>query len=324
MQKIITIAKKEATDSLGDKLFLVLLIFLLMLVVISIVVASMDFQNKVVEYNQSVKILESLGGGADSIYAPQFFPLKMLRSVVDYLEILGAVIGIILGYLSISKEKGKNTLQLLLSRPVKRWEIGLGKILGNSFVIWLVLGIAMFFIYGIMGFLGGAQLTGMEIMKLILVFIFSYLYIMFFFGLTSILAIKFKLLFNALLISFVVWLVIVLIIPQIGDTMDPDNQIPGGFFKAMNIAKSQEKQIMGNFKNYEFVRNATEESSITKHYERLSFALLGVKDEYNGKTIFAILNDKWWDGLWVFLFFLAPLFTELLIFEKNNLLINKE
>jgi len=324
MQNIIVIAKKEYADSMKDKLFLVLLAFLLTLTIISIAVASFDFQNKVIEYNKSVQILESLGKSADSISTPQFFPLKMLRGVMDYLEIIGAIIGIILGYVSIAKEKGKNTLQLLLSRPIRRFEIGMGKILGNSWVILLTLSITIIATYFIMWFFGGAQLTAIEMEKLGLVFGASYLYIMFFFSLTSILAIKFKSLPNALIVSFVIWMGIVLIIPQIGDTMDPDNQIPGGFFKTMNIAKPQEKQIMAGFGSYETVRNATEESSVTKHYERLSFALLGIKDEYNGKAIAGIFRDKWLDGFWVLMFFLIPILIELFIFEKNNLIINKE
>lgn len=324
MQKIITIAKKEFSDSVKNKLFIVLLVFLIGLVATSITVTSYDFQNKVIEYNKSVQILESLHKSADSITAPQFYPLKMLRGVMDYLEIIGAVIGIILGYLSIAKEKGKNTLQLILSRPVRRIDIGIGKIMGNSLLISLALAITAFVSYLLMWSIGGVQFSLAELEKLGLVFVFSFLYIMFFFSLTSVLAIKFKSLPNALIVSFVIWLAIVLILPQIGDTMDPDNQIPGGFFKTMNISKPQEKQIMLNFSGYEKTRNATEEASITKHYERLSFALLGIKDEYNGKTIGAIFKDKWLDAVWVLVFFLVSVAVELFVISKNDLIINKK
>lgn len=324
MFKIITIAKKEFTDALRNKLFVILLAFLIILTITSITVASYDFQNKVVEYNKSVQILESLGKSLDSIAAPQFFPLKMLRGVMDYLEIIGAIIGIILGYLSIAKEKGKNTLQLILSRPLRRIDIALGKIIGNSLLILAALSAVVITTYFIMWFVGGVQFSLIELQKIVLVFFASYLYIMFFFLLTSILVLKFKSLSNALIISFVIWLAIVLILPQIGDTMDPDNQIPGGFFKTMNISRPQEKQIMLDFRNYETIRNATEESSITKHYERLSFALLGIKDDYNGKTLGLIFKDKWLDGVWLLMYFLIALIIEIFSFKKNNLISNNE
>lgn len=324
MQRIITLAKKEYSDSLKNKIFLVLLGFLLILTIASIAVASFDFQNKVVEYNQSVRILQTLGKSTDSITAPQFYPLKMLRGVMDYLEIIGAIIGIILGYLSIAKEKGKNTLQLLLSRPLGKFDIAAGKILGNSLLVISVLGIVLAVIYFIMWFVGGAQLLPVEIIKLILVFLSSFFYIMFFFGLSSVLALKFKSLPNALIISFVIWLCFVLIIPQIGDTMDPDNQIPGGFFKSMNIAKPQATEIMKKFHTYEIIRNGVEESSVTKHYERLSFALLGIKDEYNLRTVSYILYDRRGDIIWVLSLFSLMLFSEFFVLRKSSSIINKE
>ena len=323
MHRIITLAKKEYLDSLKNKIFLVLLGFLLILTIISIAVASFDFQNKVVEYNKSIRILQDLGKSTDVITAPQFYPLKMLRGVMDYLEIIGAIIGIILGYLSIAKEKGKNTLQLLLSRPLGKVDIAAGKILGNSLLVILVLSIIWAVIYFIMWFVGGAQLSPTEIIKLSLVFLSSFFYIMFFFAFSSVLALKFKSLPNALIISFVIWLCFVLIIPQIGDAMDPDNQIPGGFFKSMNIAKPQATEIMKKFHTYEIIRNRVEESSITKHYERLDFALLGVKDEYNLKGVGYILYDRRSDIIWVLSFFSLMMFSEFFVLRKSNFIIKK-
>lgn len=41
---------------------------------------------------------------------------------------------------------------------------------------------------------------------------------------------------TALIVALVLWLVVVLIVPQIGDTMDPDNQVPGGLFTRFRTA----------------------------------------------------------------------------------------
>jgi ABC-type transport system involved in multi-copper enzyme maturation permease subunit len=320
MPKMIVIAKKEYLDSITNKLFLALLILLLVLTVTSIVVASFDFQNKLAEYNQGLQILKSLGKSPETT-APQFFPLKMLRGVMDYLEIIGAIIGIILGYLSIAKEKGKNTLQLILSRPIGKYDMVSGKVLGNSVLVCSVLAVTVVATYLIMWLVGGARLSAPEIVKLSLVFLVSAIYILCFFCLTAVLALKLHSLPNALIISFVIWLAFVLIVPQIGDTMDPDNQIPGGFFKSMNITRPKEKEIMAKFNTYETVRNAIEESSVTKHYERLSFALLGIKDEYNNKALGVIFKDKWRDGVWVVVFFLIALLGEYRVLAKNKLIL---
>jgi len=126
---------------------------------------------------------------------------------------------------------------------------------------------------------------------------------------------------NALIVSLFIWLLFVLIVPQIGDTMDPDNAIPGGFFKSMNIAKPQEKQILAKFHNYETIRNAIEESSVTKHYERLSFALLGIKQEYNGQRVDFIFKAVWSDAVWVLAYFIGAFGSIILLTSKNERLI---
>ena len=104
---------------------------------------------------------------------------------------------------------------------------------------------------------------------------------MLFFTLSFFLSVQQKTLSNALIICFVIWLVFVLVLPQIGDTMDPDNQVPGGFFKSMGFDKQQEYAVMAKFSGYEKTRDFIEQLSITKHYERAGFALFGIKPIYN-------------------------------------------
>jgi len=318
MNPIITIAKKEYLDAIKNRLFLILTLFIMMLTVISIIVASFDFQSKVADYNISVQILKSVGKTAEIPPTPEFYPLTMLRGVIDYLEIIGAIIGIILGYLSIAKEKGKKTLQLILSRPLKRPAIISGKIVGNSLLLLTVLLIVGVFIYFIICGLGKVIFLPVEFLKLLFILFLSYLYMLFFYSLSSTLSISIKSLPNALIIIFAIWLIFVLIIPQIGDTMDPDNQIPGGFFQSMHIAKLQEKEILAKFSTYETTRNALEEISLTKRYERTSFALLGIKPEYNGKNIGLIFHDEWKNISWQLGCLIAVLLFQYIVLSNKN------
>jgi len=323
MNPLMTIAKKEYTDAIKNKMFIMLAIFLIVLTMVSITVASFDFQNKVAEYNISVQVLKDTGKAAEIPPVPEFYPLTMLRGVVDYLEIIGAIIGIILGYLSIAKERSKKTLQLILSRPVKRSTLAGGKIAGNSLLILTVLSITGVFIFIITWGLGKVIFSTVEFLKLLLVLFLSFLYILFFYCLSSAITMSMRSLPNALIIILVIWLIFVLIIPQIGDTMDPDNQIPGGFFQSMHIAKPQEKTIMAKFSTYETIRNALEESSVTKLFERASFALLGIKVEYNGKNFALIFHDYWKDMAWQISFLIAALLFQFMVLLKKNLILQE-
>ncbi len=48
------------------------------------------------------------------------------------------------------------------------------------------------------------------------------------------------------------------------------------------------------------IRNGIEVSSITKHFERFSFAVLGIKDSYAGKPLGPIPVEKQGDFFWIF------------------------
>jgi ABC-2 type transport system permease protein len=101
-----------------------------------------------------------------------------------------------------------------------------------------------------------------------------------------------RVLANGLVAALVVWLVVVLIIPQIGDTMDPDNQLPGGLFKSLNLDKSHETRVLAKFSTYERLRNDLEETSFAKQYERFSFAILEikVKDKFRDTSIGYVID----------------------------------
>lgn len=321
--QIITVAKKEYKDALKNKVFLIFVSFLLILTFVSIVVSSFDFQAKVISYKTALAELQARHQIVQNLTAPEFYPLQLLRGTIEYIEIIGAILAIVLGYLSIAKEKGNNTLQLLFTRPISKMKLFFGKFIGNILLLTSVSGFMFFGIYLIISLIGKTVLTNIEIEKIFLSFIFSIIYLSTFFSISVLFALIFKSLSNSLILSFIVWIIFVLVIPQIGDTLDPDNQVPGGLFNKIGITqKSDQLIILKDFSSYEKARDSLEQSSFTKHYERLVFALLGIKDTYNGKTINFIINDKNSDILWLFSAMILSSTLTLIIFTKNKL-INK-
>ncbi len=316
----IVIAKKEYADAVKNVLFLTLVSFLLGLVGISLLVAAFNFQSQVAQYNQALEQIKQSGLTGAMLEEPQYYPLQMLRGTVEYLEIIGAIIGIILGYLAIAKEKGANTARLLLSRPLGGVSFVGGKIFGNSLLILSVLGIIFLFIIVSISGIGHVLFSQLELLKLFLAFLFSFIYLVFFFCFAMLLTLFFRSMPHALIVAFSVWLVFVLIIPQIGDTMDPDNQVPGGFFNSMHMTQDQQKRVIAKFKRYENFRNAMEESSVEKHYERLVFATLGIKDMYNDKGLSFIFKDKWGDLVWVIGYCIMGAILSFALFKNGRLL----
>ncbi|MHB1056161.1 MAG: ABC transporter permease subunit [Thermoleophilia bacterium] len=297
-RQITVIARKEYGDAVRNRIFLVFLFFLIFLIGTSIVVSAYDFQGKDSAYETALRELQQSGQTVEYLSAPQFFPLQLLRGSIEYLEIIAAVLATVLGYLSIAREKGNGTLQLLLTRPVKRSALFLGKLLGNSLLLASITGALLVGIYLALALIGKTWLANTELLKLAIAFVFPLLYLVTFFCIAMIITLLGRTATNALIICFVVWIMFVLIVPQIGDTLDPDNQVPGGLFNSLHVEKPDQLTVLAGFTTYERVRDDLEQVSLTKHFERLEFAYLGVKDTYNEKPIGFLFKEQqseiWW------------------------------
>lgn len=269
------------------------------------------------EYQQSVALLKQLGK-EPTTPPPRLYPLNLLRGVVDYIEIVGAVLGIMLGYISISKERNTKALKILLTKPLTKKDIAYGKILGNLFFILILLSIVGILIFLSIFFIGGVVLTAGELLKIVLFVVFSTIYILLFFMLSFFFTLQQKTITHALILSFIIWLIIGLILPQIGDTMDPDNQVPGGFFHSMNVNKTQEKQVLRKFAGYENTRDFIEQLSITKHYERTVFALFGINNIYNDVALSTIVADNLGNMMWIVISMLIGFFADYLLLLRNK------
>ena len=303
--QIRVIAAKEIRDALTSYIIVAVAGFMVLAAMIALAVSAFALHSDVLAYEEAKAMLISLGKPVDALVAPAYFPLRLMRGFIEQTEIIGAVLGIVLGYRAAAIERGRNTLALMMTRPLSQSVFLAGKISGNLVLITISIGLS--FLLGAVAIvlIGGVSLSGVEQLKVLLSFIAASFYTSSFFMLGFILALHIKRLPHALLYAFAIWLTFVLVAPQIGDTLDPDNQVSGGVFKKLNIPRAQEKQILLSFSGYEDARNAIEETSPAIHLERTTFALLGIKEIFNGMPISAILYERMRNPIALLLFFLA-------------------
>lgn len=322
--QITTLAVKEIHDAVHTHLLAVLTGFLVLAALVSLSVSAIALHAEYLAYIESRDLLISLGKSAADLARPAFFPLKLLRGFIEHVEIIGAVLGIVLGHRAAAIERGHATLALILTRPLSQFTFLGGKLTGNAALI--IAALAITFAVGALALavISGVGLGTTDIFRIIIVFAAACIYVNNFFLLGFILALSIRRLPTALLVAFAIWLVLVLVAPQIGDTMDPDNQVAGGVFRTLGIAKPQEKEILKSFATYETIRDDIEQASPAKHFERLSFAVLGIKDVYNGQPIADVVKDRMIDVWWllatfaalVSLLFLRPLNVTRLVKEQ--------
>ncbi|MCB5283360.1 MAG: ABC transporter permease subunit [Arthrobacter sp.] len=319
MTSLITLCGKELRDLSRNRSVQLLIAFLAVVVVLSVLVAAADFRTKTADYTSYLQALKA-SGGAVNAPPPDLFPLQMLRAGMEYLEIVGSLFAVILGYGLIAKEKNNGTLELLFTRPLGRYSFAAGKILA-ALIIWTAVTTALFaVITATLLIAGNAPLTGTDLIRLIIAAAHTTIYL----TLWSLAALALAALTRApgtgLILALVLWLVVVLIIPQIGDTMDPDNQIPGGLFASLQIDKAHEHAVMANFTGYETSRDLIEQTSLTKQYERPLFAWLGIKNQYNQQSPAFVWAGTFNHTLWLLAGFAAAVTAALLAGTRDKLL----
>jgi ABC-2 type transport system permease protein len=295
--RLLALAGHDYRAAVRNRILAALLLTLLVVTTVSVLVAAFDYQTKIDDYER-YKAAATAAGVANVAPLP-LRPLQLLRSVVEYLEIVGAVIAIALGYLSVARERSNRTVWLLRSRPVTPGELTFGPALGAiGLITTLVIVSAIIAVISI-GVWGHDWINAEQLVKVALWCVASIVYMGVFYCLGAILTARSRVLANGLVAALVVWLVVVLIIPQIGDTMDPDNQVPGGLFSALNLDKDHETRVLAKFDTYEAIRNDVESMSFAKHYERFSFAMLDVKDKYRGMSIGQLVAETKGDIVWM-------------------------
>jgi ABC-2 type transport system permease protein len=291
---MLILAKKEMIDAFRNKLFITLLSMLLLLIIVSVVLGSFRIKINVESYNQSVSILKSLGK-TELPTPPSFNPLSASKNFANYIGLLGALMAIVLGNASIVKERRGGTMRLILSRQIYRDGFLNGKVIGNLILLMLISLFSFVITLLAVIVISHAPITVDDIARQGLFFVISFLYMAFFLLLGLFMAILVRDGNKALLITVMIWLIISFIFPQIGDTMDMDNQLPGGFFASMGMNKADSQKVLDRFKFYETLRDGIEECSPTKHYERAGFALLNVKTGFDKNTALEVVAIKWFD-----------------------------
>jgi ABC-type transport system involved in multi-copper enzyme maturation permease subunit len=296
-----TIAAKDMRDATRDRFLVVVTGFLVLAALTALITGAIALSTDVATYDAAKASLLALGKSAASIKPPEFYPMRLLRGAVEQIEIVGSAIAILIGFRAAAAERGRQTLALILTRPLRRWQFTGGKIVAGVSLLAFGLGVVMGPCAVLLHLMSGIGLTGNDLGRIGLVWAVSVVYMASFFLAAFLLTLHLPRPSTALLIAFALWLVIVLVAPQIGDTMDPDNQVAGGVFKALSISRPDQLEIMKTYAGFEAVRNGIEVASITKHFERFAFAVLGIKATYAGLPLGPILSEKALDILWIIL-----------------------
>ena len=240
MLGIFTIFRKEMADQFSSTRFL--LIFAL-IAMVGVIIASMV----------GMAIQEELRGMAKPtlIFLMLFTSTGKLFSFMQFIGFFGPLIGIILGFDVISRERVSRTLSKLVSQPIYRDSIINAKFLSGVAMIKIILVAIMLLISGL-----GIRLIGVvpgteEILRLFIYLIITILYISFWLGVSILFSVIFRSSATSALASLALWIFFSFFVSLgagfLSDAIAPVSQSSNNVDAEMVMKNEQVKRVVSLF-----------------------------------------------------------------------------
>lgn len=235
MNGIMTLARKEVKTAFRDHIFLIVTGLFVLLSVISVYIGSSTKNAELQAYRDIVQMLKSQG--ATSLPSPPvFYTLSVLKNIISYVSMIGAVVAIFLGFESFSGERNNGTLKLIAARPVYRDQIVTGKLLGGGMVIGILLGVILIFNLVLFVIVSGMTPGINEIARLMSFFLIAFTYMMVFYTATMYVSLKTNDSAFGFMLMMLIWLTISFVLPQLAESQR-------SFAYALNAAAQTVTQV---------------------------------------------------------------------------------
>lgn len=218
---IATIAAQQVTALRRQRIFLALLGTLLVMTALAGVIG-WSSQNTITRvYDESVALLALQGRPAP----PSPFGLKptlsLLANMTVYIPLIGALLALVLGHLSLTDDQSSGIGRLIFSRQVSRTGYVLGKLLAAGAVLAVVLALSLVVSTVSLVVVNRSVPGPVDLGRLVVFYALSWLYLLMFalVGMVSVLVTRRRSM--ALLGALGVWLVLTFVVPQFTSGLRP-------------------------------------------------------------------------------------------------------
>jgi len=218
MAGMFTMAKKEFTDIVGEKKFLLIFATLLIVTCVSAYQGGLQYaesQSTTGTTTQSSGQGGAPGGGFMMMGSAQSLS-RSLSSMIENFSLVGGILAIAISFDTINNERQKGSLKTLLSYPIYRDSIIYGKYLGGLFVIIMVSTITFLGAMGLFISVTNIALTVDTITRLAVFFGITIVYMAIFLAIGLLLSIVLPSPSTSLLASVIAWLASIQLIPNLG------------------------------------------------------------------------------------------------------------
>ena len=216
MAGMMTMAKKEFTDIVGEKKFLLIFATLLIVTCVSAYQGGLQYAESQ-STSGTITITSGGGrGGMNMMMGSAESLSRSLSSMIENFSLVGGILAIAISFDTINNERQKGSLKTLLSYPIYRDSIVYGKYLGGLFVIIMVTTITFLGSMGLFISVTNIALTTDTITRLAVFFGITIVYMAIFLAIGLLLSIVLPSPSTSLLASVIAWLASIQLIPNVG------------------------------------------------------------------------------------------------------------
>lgn len=210
------IAGKELRASFRNMEFLLIVVVFLLMSIVSVYIGSTTKNAEMRAYESIASAAAAAGTEIPAV--PIIYSLAILKNLIEYIVMIGAVLAIFLGFDAFQGERQGGTLRLLFTKPIKRKSIILGKLLGAGLVIGLLLTTTLVFNIALFAYYTGVLPNFEETFRVIIFLVIAFAYMMNFYTASLYISIKTRESSYGFLIMMVVWIFISFVVPQIAES----------------------------------------------------------------------------------------------------------
>jgi len=189
------IIRKELSDHFSSYRFLILFALITMVSLITVYMVGLNIRNEL-----------------EGIAKPRFVFLMLftspgaLFSLVQFVAFFGPLVGLMLGFDAVNRERNQGTLSKLLSQPIHRDVVINGKFLAGVILITVMMASILLFIAGlgllVVGIVPGSE----EVSRMMIYLLVSIIYIAFWLGVAMLFSILFRSTATSALAALAVWI----------------------------------------------------------------------------------------------------------------------
>lgn len=218
---IAAIAAQQILALRRQRIFLAILATLLTMTALAGVIGWSSQQTIARVYSEAVKLLASTGQPAPPNPVTLKPTLSLISNMAVYITLIGALLAVVLGHLSVADDTGSGIGRLIFSRQVSRSSYVAGRLVGAGVVLAIVLLVSLLVSAASLVVVNGSAPSLGETARLVLFFALSWLYMMIFavVGMVTVLLSPRRSL--ALLSALAVWLVVTFAVPQFTSGLRP-------------------------------------------------------------------------------------------------------